>query len=211
MSSFLLWAQRQEICTSHPSESRMQEDSHSKYVYHRETWGKFELFVWGSCVNPYKDPTFILMRNEHLKTYVYFSHKQHNGLFLHLNSIFNGGGLSNVSVRRFYCENVFQFKHQTQYLILRWHRHPFFPLQLGNQKSTQYIPSSLFFLLSHQLFFFFTLRNAKCYEHLLSRSPCRFIQHLTLKGVCAGGNLQHHLLNFVLRLSLRSDEMFTSG
>lgn len=35
MSFLLLWAQQQEICTSHTSESAMQEDSHSKYTTER--------------------------------------------------------------------------------------------------------------------------------------------------------------------------------
>lgn len=39
MSSFLLWAQQQEISTSHTSESSMQEDSPSKYVPLRDFGG----------------------------------------------------------------------------------------------------------------------------------------------------------------------------
>lgn len=56
MSSFLLWAQQQEISTSHTSESSMQEDSPSKYVPLRDFGGGrgVRLFVCGSCVNLYK-------------------------------------------------------------------------------------------------------------------------------------------------------------
>lgn len=39
MSSFLLWAQQQEISTSHTNESSMQEDSPSKYVPLRDFGG----------------------------------------------------------------------------------------------------------------------------------------------------------------------------
>lgn len=55
MSSFLLWAQQQEISTSHTNESSMQEDSPSKYVPLRDFGGGgVRLFVCGSCVNLYK-------------------------------------------------------------------------------------------------------------------------------------------------------------
>lgn len=62
MSSFLLWAQQQEISTSHTSESGVQADSHSKCVLLRDLglFGEVVLI----CMSNFHS---ILMNNEHLK------------------------------------------------------------------------------------------------------------------------------------------------
>lgn len=76
MSSFLLWAQRQEISTSHTSESGVQEDSHSKCVPLRDFGGKIGLFVRGSCTNPYKRLAFHSGEEEGAGRETHCSHMQ---------------------------------------------------------------------------------------------------------------------------------------
>lgn len=66
MSSFLLWAQQQEISTSHTSESSMQEDSHSKYVPLRDLGGGLDCLFVEVVLICTSILHSILMNNNHL-------------------------------------------------------------------------------------------------------------------------------------------------
>lgn len=69
MSSSLLWAQRQEISTSHTSESGVRAESHSKCVILRDLEGGWDGRVWvfvflGGCVNPVQATYTLLLEHD---------------------------------------------------------------------------------------------------------------------------------------------------